>query len=86
MESKKGIQWTSLQSRNRLTDFGKLMVSKGYKLGSRWGGLGVWDGNAVKSGCYVCWTTINVIKFNIALGTMSRQLMMENNVRKKIYM
>ena len=25
--------------------------------------LGVWDGNAIKFGCDVCGTTINVIKF-----------------------
>ena len=35
-----------------LTDFEKLMVSKGDRLrGAGGNGLGVWDGNAIKLGC-----------------------------------
>ena len=32
-----------LQNRNRLTDFGKVMVTKGDRWGSGRDGLGVWD-------------------------------------------
>ena len=35
------------------------------EIGCRWGNaLRVWNGNAIKSGCDDCCTTINVIKFN----------------------
>ena len=60
---KKRKQWTSLQNRYWLTDFEKLMVSKGDRLGG-WGDkLGIWDGNAIKLGCDEHCITINVIKF-----------------------
>ena len=42
MESKKRIQITYLQKRNRLTDFAKLMVPKGDRQWEEWtGGLGL---------------------------------------------
>ena len=44
-----------------LTNFEKLMVSKGDRLGVG-GGRGVWDGNAIKWSCDDHCTTINVIK------------------------
>ena len=59
VESEKRIQWTSVQNRSWLTDLEKLMVSKGDRLG----GLGVWDGNAIKLGCDNHCTAINVIQF-----------------------
>ena len=57
---KKRTEWT-LQNRYWLTDFEKIMVSKWDRLGWWWGGLGVWDGNAIKLGCDDHCTTINVI-------------------------
>ena len=41
--------------RNRLTDFEKLMAGGGR------GGLGIWDGNVLKLGCYDGSTTTNII-------------------------
>ena len=61
VQSKKRIQWTSLQNRYWLTDFEKLMISKGDRLGGR-DGPGIWDGSAVKLGCDDGCTTINVVK------------------------
>ena len=65
MESKKKkrIQLTYLQNRNQLTDFEKLMVTKGNILAGGKDGLGVWDGNVLKLGCDDGCTTINIIKF-----------------------
>ena len=45
-----------------LRDFEKLMLSKADMLGGGGGGLGIWDGNAIKLGCDDHCTTINVIK------------------------
>ena len=51
-----------MQNRNRLTDFEKLMATKGDRWEGREGWVGVWDGSIPKLGCdYVC-TTINMIK------------------------
>ena len=49
------------------------MVSKRGRLeDGGWGGLGVWDGNAIKLGCDDHCTTINVIKF-IELKSKNKQ-------------
>ena len=45
----------NLQNRKRLTDFEKLMVTKGDRLWGGRGGLKVWDGNLLKSGCDDGW-------------------------------
>ena len=46
----------------QITDFEKLMVSKGDRFGDGGGDvLGVWDRNAIKFGCVDHCTTINVI-------------------------
>ena len=58
---KKRIQWTSLKNRNWLTDFEKLMVTKGERLGEK-DGLGIWDGN-IKLACDDGCITTNIIKF-----------------------
>ena len=42
-KKKKGYKWTYLQSRNRVTDFEKLMVTKADRLGDGRDGLGVWN-------------------------------------------
>ena len=61
MESKKRIQWTYLQNRNWLTDFERLMVTKGDMLWGGSDGLGVWAWNVVNLGCDDGRTTMNII-------------------------
>ena len=64
VEPKKRTQWTSLQNRYWLTDFGKFMVTKGDRLRVE-GWAGVWDGNAITLGYDDCCITINIIKFTV---------------------
>ena len=45
-----------------LTDFEKLMVSKGYRFGGWEDALGFGDGNGIKLGCDDHCTTTNVTK------------------------
>ena len=61
--TQKSTEWASLQNRYWLTDFEKLMVSKGDMLGEWGDALRVWDGHAIKFGCDDCCTTINIIEF-----------------------
>jgi len=58
---KKRTEWTSLQNRYWLTDFEKVMVSKGDSLVGGGDGLGLWDRNPIKMDCDDHCTTINVI-------------------------
>ena len=58
---KKRSQWTSLRNRYWLTEFEKLMVSRGDSSGSGGDALGLWDGNPIKLDCDDHCTTINVI-------------------------
>ena len=52
----------NLSEEQKLTDFEKLIVTKGDRLrGERW--AGVWDRNVLKLGCDDGCITINIIKF-----------------------
>jgi len=59
---KKRTQWTSLQNRYWFTDWITYGLQR-RQVGERGDALGVWDGNAIKSGYDAHCTTINVIKF-----------------------
>ena len=56
------MQWTYVENRHWLADFEKLMVTKEDRLWQG-DGLGIWDGNVLKSCCEDGCTTVNIIKF-----------------------
>ena len=56
LKEKKRYKWTYLQNRNRLTDFEKLMVTKGDRWEVGRDGLGVWDWH-MHTGMWNDWLT-----------------------------